>query len=285
VLLVEDNDVNQEVAAAMLESGGCTVHAVADGYAALERLATDRYDVVLMDCQMPGLDGFELTRRIREREGVPEADFPSGGAAGAGSPARRTLIVALTANAMRGDRERCLAAGMDDYLIKPFTERQLLAVLHRRLRARGPRGSPDGDDRAGASVASIAETARPMPASPIDQEALDAIRALGRRAGSDVLGRVVRLYLTSSVELVQALSAAAARRDGPALRDLAHTLKSSSASVGAGGLAALCADLEALGRAERVEEACRRLPELVAEYEGVREALARALDPEAVRRG
>jgi len=134
VLLVEDNDVNQEVAAAMLEGAGCTVDVVANGGAALERLSTERYDLVLMDCQMPGLDGFELTRRIRDRERAPlEAGLPGVAPVGSRAARCRMPIVALTANAMRGDRERCLAAGMDDYLHKPFNERQLRGMLDRWL--------------------------------------------------------------------------------------------------------------------------------------------------------
>jgi CheY-like chemotaxis protein len=105
VLLVEDNRVNLQVGLGMLSRIGCSVETAADGLQALERFAPGRFDLVLMDCQMPGLDGFETTAAIRAREA-------EGG--------RRTPVIALTANAIDGDRERCLAAGMDDYLPKPF---------------------------------------------------------------------------------------------------------------------------------------------------------------------
>jgi len=116
VLLVEDNEVNQMIARAMLESLGCTVESAGNGREAIERMAADRYDLVLMDCQMPEMDGFDATRAWRKRE--------------TGSP-ERLPIIALTASALEGDRERCLDAGMDDYLAKPFMRGQLVSLLER----------------------------------------------------------------------------------------------------------------------------------------------------------
>ena len=118
VLVVEDNDINQEVARAMLEAAGHRIEVAADGAEALKKCAEGRFDCVLMDCQMPGMDGYEATRRIRARE--------------AENGAGRVPIIALTANAMSGDRERCLAAGMDDFLAKPFDAASLLAAVGRR---------------------------------------------------------------------------------------------------------------------------------------------------------
>jgi CheY-like chemotaxis protein len=117
VLLVEDNPVNQEVAKATLENLGCRVDTASDGRRALDAVSLHTYDLVLMDCQMPVMDGYETTRQIREGE------------KNAGSKRRRIPIIALTAHAMQGDREECIAAGMDDYLTKPFTREQLMSVL------------------------------------------------------------------------------------------------------------------------------------------------------------
>jgi CheY-like chemotaxis protein len=125
VLLVEDNLVNQEVARAMLENLGFEVDAAADGRAAIEAAFKRQYDVVLMDCQMPEMDGFQATAAIRAHELDPKASQSA--------LPRRMPIIALTANAMKGDRERCLAAGMDDYLTKPFRTEQLDEVLRRWL--------------------------------------------------------------------------------------------------------------------------------------------------------
>ncbi|MGH8663621.1 MAG: response regulator, partial [Burkholderiales bacterium] len=120
ILLAEDNGVNQEVACAMLHNLGCEADVAHDGAEALERLAAGSFDAVLMDCQMPRMDGFEASREIRSLE-AQRAD------------GRRVPIIALTANAMEGDRERCLEAGMDDYLAKPFKLAELGAMLERWL--------------------------------------------------------------------------------------------------------------------------------------------------------
>ena len=129
VLLAEDNPVNREVACGMLEILGCTVHQAENGREAVEAAATQHFDLILMDCQMPGMDGFTATGTIRHHEEHAQR-------------AGRTPIVALTANAMEGDRERCLAAGMDDYLAKPFTLEHLAELLARWIPQSGQsRGS------------------------------------------------------------------------------------------------------------------------------------------------
>jgi CheY-like chemotaxis protein len=124
VLLAEDNPVNQQVAMEMLQGLGCTVVLAQDGSQAVEWGTRDRFDLILMDCLMPNLDGFAATRAIRRWEAT--------------SAGPRQPVIALTALAMEGDRERCLAAGMDDFLAKPFRRRQMVQVLARwqsRLRA------------------------------------------------------------------------------------------------------------------------------------------------------
>jgi CheY-like chemotaxis protein len=132
VLLAEDNVVNQAVAVGMLEHMGLEVEVAANGEVAAEKVASDHYDVVLMDCQMPVLDGFDATRRIRERE--------------LESFERPVAIVALTANALKGDREKCLEAGMNDYLSKPFTAEELYSVLTLWIgREPGPDGAANED--------------------------------------------------------------------------------------------------------------------------------------------
>ena len=129
VLLAEDNEINSIVAVAMLKKLGCKVETVVDGFAALDATQSTQFDMIFMDCQMPEMDGFEATRRIRERN--------HSGAAGAGAEIRRTPIIALTANAITGDRERCLEAGMDDYVTKPFTQEELTQVMLRWNPSRG----------------------------------------------------------------------------------------------------------------------------------------------------
>jgi signal transduction histidine kinase/DNA-binding response OmpR family regulator len=258
VLLVEDNVVNQEVAREMLESMGCIVHLAEDGEEALSVLANGRYDAVLMDCQMPRLDGLEATRRLRERERF--------------TGAARTPVIALTANAMAGDREDCFAAGMDDYLSKPFTSVQLLLTLRRWLPAGAEASPPQAEEAPGAPPRARGEEA-------LDPRALDAIRALNPARGEALVARVVDAFLASAPAQVDGLRKAIATGDAGALRDPAHSLKSSSANLGATRLSALARELEQTSRDGVLDGAARLVEDAAAELERVRAAL------EALRAG
>ena len=255
VLLAEDNEVNLEVAIAMLEGLGCDVQAVRNGREALERSSEETFDIVFMDCQMPEMDGFAATRAIRARE-ASEASV-------------RVPIVALTAHAMRFDRDQCLVAGMDDYLSKPFSKKDLRQVLSRWA------DRVDGPDAGSAETSE--EAAAPIDASPLEPGTWAELRALGDDAAGDLLARVVDTYLQSSSRLERAIRDAVAAADPGAIARAAHTLKSSSGQVGAARLAGLCKDLEAHGRAGRTRDAEALLPELWNELEAVREALAAEL--------
>ncbi len=242
VLVVEDNPVNQDVVRSLLESLGCGVHMARDGVAALEIVRTSRYDLILMDCQMPRMDGFEATRAIRTLEAERATQGP---------PARveRAPIVALTANAMDGDREACLAAGMDGYLAKPFTRDELLETLRRWLPESGPEPGP------------------------IDPAVLEAIRQLDAERGGAIVERVLRSYLATAPGVLAALRGAAGARDAAGLREAAHGLKSSSAQIGARALAELAKQLEALGRSNELDVAPSLVERAFAEFERVRRAI------------
>jgi signal transduction histidine kinase/CheY-like chemotaxis protein/HPt (histidine-containing phosphotransfer) domain-containing protein len=259
VLLVEDNLVNQEVAREMLESMGCTVHVAEDGEQALRVLSHTRYDAVLMDCQMPRMDGFEATRQLRARERE------------AGAP--RTPVIALTANAMQGDRSTCLAAGMDDYVAKPFTTVQLLLTLRRWL----PEPVDGPAQPAPAAAAPVPPAAEPAPAAGeepvLDARALESIRALNPTRGEALLARVIDALLQTAPGQIDALHKAVAQADADALRGIAHSLKSSSANLGALRLSALARELELQGRAGRLEGAAALVESLSREWERVRSAL------------
>ena len=242
LLLVEDNPVNQEVALAMLGELNLRADCAWDGEQALEKLAADRYDVVLMDCHMPKLDGYATTRRLRELEAV------------SGQP--RTTIIALTANALGGDAEQCLAAGMDGYLSKPFSVDELYATLK-------PYGS-----RGAASSRAPTQTH-----SPLDEQALKQIRSLRQPGGPDLLKRVADLYITHSRTLIDALCEAIKGNDAAAVLQAAHSLKSSSANVGAKGLADLCGALEASAKAGKLTSGRAMLDSLVEEHKRVLRAL------------
>jgi DNA-binding response OmpR family regulator len=192
-----------------------------------------------MDCQMPRMDGFEATRAIRAAEA----------ARGRAGEVERTPIVALTANAMQGDREACLAAGMDGYLAKPFTREELLRTLHRWLPERAPEPAP------------------------IDPAALAAIRQLDAERGGAIVERVLRSYLDTTPGKLAALRRAADSGDAAGVRDAAHALKSSSAQLGARSLAELAKELEALGRAGELRAAPALVERTFAEFERVRRAI------------
>ncbi|MGE4092618.1 MAG: response regulator [Candidatus Binatia bacterium] len=289
ILLSEDNVVNQEVALTMLEQLGCQVDIASNGREALNALQQSSYDVILMDCQMPELDGFEATRAIRTREAADRT-----------GSAQHIPIIALTANAMSGDRQRCLAAGMDDYLSKPFSQAQLIAVLSRWLpkdpRATvSPHTSPqtNQDSAAGAkqpptppsddtsrqastksSPAACNTTEQEEPTdSPINFAVLNQIRALQRPDGPNIVQKVVSSYLSDAPQLLETAQRAIIENDPPSLQRAAHSLKSTSATLGAVTLANLCRQLEATGRAQTTENAEPLLSAIEQEYTQVIEVL------------
>jgi CheY-like chemotaxis protein/HPt (histidine-containing phosphotransfer) domain-containing protein len=283
VLLVEDNPVNQEVARVMLEDLGCAVRLAANGQQALDALAQETFELVLMDCQMPEMDGFEALRRFRD---------PHGARRWATAPA--TAVVALTANALAGDEERCRAAGFDDYLAKPFRQQQLAELIARHARDAQPRpsaaarseGAPSPSTSSGRSPStgsgrSPASEPQDTSAAPLqdgDRDALDGtvierIRDMERRGAARLLERLIETYLGTAAKLVADTERALEKDDAPALRQAVHTLKSSSANLGAARLARCCAELEALARAGRVLAARQDWPVARDEYRRVVRAL------------
>ncbi|MDH4167272.1 MAG: response regulator [Gammaproteobacteria bacterium] len=258
VLLVEDNAVNREVARGMLDLLGCEVTLAGDGIEGASAFESGQYDVVLMDCHMPELDGYGATRRIRDWENT------------SGRP--RTPVVALTANALEGDREKCLAAGMDDYLSKPFTADQLRRVLDPFMP--GPeRESVHAATPARAEPAQPPHGASGNGAAVLNDSALAQIRALQQPGGPDLLDKVIALYLESSQSLLEKLRAGLAAGDARALYEAAHALKSSSANVGATALAEIARQLEASGREADLRRAHLLADQLFHEHRRVVEAL------------
>jgi CheY-like chemotaxis protein len=260
VLLVEDNPINREVATGLLELLGYHVDSAEDGRQALEVSATDSYDVILMDCQMPVMDGFTATARIRERERQTQA--------------ARIPIIALTAHAMEGDRDQCLAAGMDDYLTKPFTPGQMKDILSQWLSQTD--ASLSQRDTESASAKAALESSAPKTQAEqiestgvVDCTAWDPIRMLKRPGHPDPLGKLLAKYLEESRQLVAQLRHAIESNDPATLHAVAHRLKSSSATLGALTVAARCKELEALGRSHRIEGASDRFRQLEQDFEAV----------------
>ena len=221
ILLVEDNLVNQEVALAMLETLGCSVDLAANGRDALDALKQTSYALVLMDCQLPIMDGFEATAAIRQKEQGTD---------------RRLAIVALTANAMQGDQERCLAAGMDDYLAKPFEREQLRVILQKWLPMPQDKHSPQHPS---AVVQGHQDN------DVLDSAILKNILSLQKNGAQNILKKLVGLYLESAPKLISELQVGIYQHNPAAVKNAAHTLKSSSANLGARKLSALCKEVEA----------------------------------------
>ena len=232
VLLAEDNVVNQKVAVQMLHHLGCHVDVCGDGGEALAMLARFPYDIVLMDCQMPEMDGYEATRELRRRE--------------AGK--RRTTVVAMTAHAMQGDRERCLEAGMDEYLSKPITLDAVAAIL---ARYRG------GQER--------------LP--PVDLVPL--LELVGGDKGA--MRVILETYLEDTAQRISLIEGALAAGEPGRARLDAHAIKGSSRQIGVSGVARLASQLEQ-ALANEVGAAEALLGSLVREFAGVREVLLAELD-------
>jgi PAS domain S-box-containing protein len=226
ILVAEDNAVNQRLALLMLEKLGYGGDVVSNGAEALAALERARYDVVLMDVQMPELDGLEATRRIHERWA-----------------SERPHIIAVTAGAMSEERDRCLAAGMDDYLSKPIRIEELSAAL------------------------GALRQAAPLRASALDPPVLTELRG---SLGDAATAEIVETFLAEGPELVSALRAAVESGDSAELRRAAHTLKSNAATFGASALAELCRQLEAIGEAGTATGAADLVTRAESEHERVR---------------
>jgi CheY-like chemotaxis protein/HPt (histidine-containing phosphotransfer) domain-containing protein len=236
ILLAEDNAMNQKVALRLLERLGYGADVVSNGLEVLTALERQRYDVVLMDVQMPELDGLDATRRICER-------WPS---------ESRPHIIAMTANALPEDREACLAAGMNDYVAKPIRVDELAAALKRARPLR------DGDDHPGPGAVDLEPTA------------LQNLRDLG---GVEFLGEVVDVFLTDAPGLVAALRSSLEREDTEELRRAAHTLKSNGSTLGAVGFAKLCRTVEQDAKEGRLDGVGPIVEQIEQDYRTLEETL------------
>ncbi|NVN89350.1 MAG: response regulator [Desulfuromonadales bacterium] len=239
ILLVEDNEVNQEVAAGLLESLGCRVTVAENGAIALEALLHRRYDLVFMDCQMPVMDGYTATRAIRDRE--REGAFPWQPIDNASQP---VPIIALTAHAMSGDREKCLSQGMNDYVSKPFNLDALVHVLETWLQEPAV---PTTLQRCEAIPSQENEQASGV--QTLDRTVLAELQGIHREGDDRFLVKLIDTYLRSSGKLMDSLRKCALELNAPGVMHAAHALKSSSASLGATRLTDLCNCLEAAARA------------------------------------
>jgi two-component system, sensor histidine kinase and response regulator len=236
VLLVEDNPINQGVAKAMLRKLGLQMRLANNGAEAVELVREHAFDLVLMDCQMPVMDGYEATAAIRA--------LPRG--RGTALP-----IVALTANAMQGDEKKCHDAGMNGFLAKPYTLASLRSTLARWLDAKGE----DAAGMAGPNAVTPGDAPQQDEPPPINLAVIEALRELDETGSMDLARELLQTYLQSAELGVARVEASIAAGDAKALGQAAHALKSSSANVGAQVLSGGYRELEAIGRRGSIDEA------------------------------
>lgn len=255
VLVADDNLINQQVTAGFLEELGCVVRLAGNGEQAVALVREESFDLVLMDCMMPLLDGYDATAAIRQLE--------------AATPARRRIpVVALTAAALQGDRERCLAAGMDDFLTKPLA----LADLRAKV----------------AQWASTSTTGPEVVAAPLgarqgravlDQSVLRQLRFPGAD-GVCMLTKLIATFMATTPDRLTALANAVARRDAGEVGLIAHTLKTSCAWLGAGALSGRFRELEEAAREGDTDSWEPTLAAIQREYRPVVAALQSVSDAE-----
>jgi PAS domain S-box-containing protein len=243
VLVVEDNAVNQLVTLGQLRRLGHECVVVARGAEAIQALQEDKFDLVLMDCQMPDMDGYEATRRIRQMRGA----------------AASTPVIAITAHALPGEREKCLIAGMNDYLAKPVSLEQLGAVI--RLWA----------SKASAPTQSAPDVMEADDPYVLDRERVSSFLAIGRTQPGFLEG-LVKTFRQDVPSRLDALRAAVSGADAHELALAAHALKSSSGSVGAKRMQSICATLEDNARTGRIDGAEASVEQLAAEFTRVMKA-------------
>jgi len=256
VLVAEDSPLNQQVALKQLESLGCTAEAVSDGAEVAEALARTLFDIILMDCQMPEMSGYEATWQVRERE------KQASGEAGR-SP---VYIIAMTANAEADNRQKCLAAGMDDFINKPVQLPELEAALHRALADR-------------AAQKALEEV--------IDPVIIAGLRQLRMPGKSDALGDLIDLFLQEAPGRLEAIEKAITRNDVDSLASTingAAALKGSALNLGARNLAALCDEIEQTAKTGLLSDAAPLMDKAKQEFAQVRDALAK-IKSEAAERG
>ena len=276
ILIAEDNIVNQKVALRILEKMGYRADVACNGLEAIEAIERQKYDVVLMDVQMPEMDGLEASRIITTRW----------------KKEQRPKIIAMTAAAMKGDEEKCFDAGMDDYVTKPINIEELMAALKRckpkkyreqpstkqprkvTARKKMPdRGVPaiktDDKEKVAASKSN--------DESSLDESKLDDLRSLDSDGSNGFLKEMINIYLEESPRLISEMKAALKENQVENFTRAAHTLKSSSANLGAMALSEMCKELEMMGKSGNMSRASEKAAIVAQEFEKVKKALERYL--------
>ncbi len=244
ILLVDDNRINQKVELSILDRYGYLADIASNGREAVDALARTAYDLVLMDCQMPVMDGFEATAAIRASEG----------------DARRTIIIAMTANALQGDKERCLAAGMDDYLAKPVTSNALLRMLTKWF------PSPSAAASLQITEEDVFAESVDISRLVVDPAKIEFLRELSGGGDEDLLRSLIDLFFKDFPEYILSLRKTVADGDPRQLRETAHAAKGACGNIGVMELFQTCYELELMGKAGTTEGAIALVDRLCEEF-------------------
>ncbi|MEM7344792.1 MAG: response regulator [Chloroflexota bacterium] len=250
ILLAEDNAINQKVALGILGRIGYRADVAGNGLEVLEALERQPYDTILMDVQMPEMDGVEATRKIRQQ-------WPAD---------QQPHIIAMTANVLQGDREKYLEAGMDNYIGKPVQVEALIAALQETPLLPG---HPFDSDAASP----VSDQADEVRASAIDLNVLEEFQEMMGDDSTEMVAELIMVFLEDAPNLLAQIREKTEMQDGDGLRRAAHSLKSSAAYLGAIRLSQLCAELENLGRTDNLDDAPGKVAEAMTEYEQCRAIL------------
>jgi signal transduction histidine kinase/HPt (histidine-containing phosphotransfer) domain-containing protein len=270
LLLADDNVVNQKVALRLFDQMGYRIDIAGDGLEALEALERKDYDIVFMDVQMPEMDGLEATRRIRESERTLAGDL---------TPPQPLIIIAMTANAMTGDREKCLKAGMDDYLAKPVRPEAVQAALKRWgpiAKSPAARSGPAGGQPVSAPRPPVAAVPSAMqPPAPVVKEPLEPpvdIERLAEMAGGDEAGirELIDLYFAQTTNQFEELKAAVQGNVSRDVERIAHKAAGASATCGMNAVVPALRELERQGREGRLVDAATLVAQTLNELERIR---------------
>ncbi len=269
VLLVEDNPVNQQFASLLMENIGCNVTVAYDGFNALEKAKKSRFDIIFMDCQMPVMDGFEATEKIRKMEANPALNM------------QHTPIIALTAHATAGYRDLCLAKGMDDYLSKPFNSQQIIEKLRQWALNKAVRDDlladttseiPTRNSETAETLANQSDVETALP-KKFNRERLDQMAMIKLPGKPNLRDGLLKLYFENAPDLASQIKTALLQNDLETLHRTSHSLKSTSANMGLDYLSQLAAKLEESSHAKRWQDVPGQVDALLCEHESALESL------------
>lgn len=255
VLLVEDNVTNQIVGAMTLRNLGCEVDVATNGREAIQMVKSTFYDIIFMDCEMPEMDGFQTTAAIRKLGDSSKSGLP---------------IIAVTARAMQGDQERCLLAGMDDYVSKPVRQNDFAVALNRWLRGESGKRRDEAQPSSSSTLPSPSAISSSPVFSTLNAEMIAQLRILSETTDPSLLGQICAAFLEDSTERIVTLREAADGTDFKLLRKTAHTIKGASASIGAQGMGDLAQQLELLEDGADMTEIGILIKQLEHEFECVK---------------